>query len=139
MQGRFEGRHVVVTGGTGALGGAVVASLLAEGASCHVPWLFERELERFAFSDHARVSLTGPIQLTDEAAVVAYYSGLPALWASVHIAGGFAMAPLTETSWATTAPCSTGTSRRRSCAAVRPRAGSARQARPPGARRAGAS
>jgi NAD(P)-dependent dehydrogenase (short-subunit alcohol dehydrogenase family) len=30
---QFEGRHVVVTGGTGALGAAVVAELLESGAS----------------------------------------------------------------------------------------------------------
>ena len=29
MTNEFEGRHVVVTGGTGALGGAVVAQFLA--------------------------------------------------------------------------------------------------------------
>ena len=33
----LEGRHIVVTGGTGALGGAVVGKLLGEGAICHVP------------------------------------------------------------------------------------------------------
>jgi NAD(P)-dependent dehydrogenase (short-subunit alcohol dehydrogenase family) len=33
----FRDRHVVVTGGTGALGRAVVAALLAAGAHCHVP------------------------------------------------------------------------------------------------------
>ena len=33
----FAGKTVVVTGGTGALGGAVLARLLDEGAICHVP------------------------------------------------------------------------------------------------------
>ena len=33
----LNGRHVVVTGGTGALGGAVVGRLLEQGAICHVP------------------------------------------------------------------------------------------------------
>src|SRR5438067_2276478 len=32
----FHGSHVVVTGGTGALGSAVVAALRAAGAVCHV-------------------------------------------------------------------------------------------------------
>ena len=31
----FSGKHVVVTGGTGALGTAVVGSLLAAGATLH--------------------------------------------------------------------------------------------------------
>ncbi|MEW9836535.1 thiamine pyrophosphate-dependent enzyme [Mesorhizobium marinum] len=34
MAGLFEGRTVVVTGGTGALGGAVLARLVADGARC---------------------------------------------------------------------------------------------------------
>src|SRR5439155_97849 len=38
------------------------------------------------------------LDLTDEKAVTRFYAGLPSLWASVHVAGGFAMAPLTETS-----------------------------------------
>ena len=35
----FSGKHVVVTGGTGALGTAVVSGLLAAGATCTVPYL----------------------------------------------------------------------------------------------------
>ena len=34
----FQDRHVVVTGGTGALGTAVVGALLERGATCHVPF-----------------------------------------------------------------------------------------------------
>ena len=37
MAGVFEGRHIVVTGGTGALGGAVLKRLVDGGATCHVP------------------------------------------------------------------------------------------------------
>jgi NAD(P)-dependent dehydrogenase (short-subunit alcohol dehydrogenase family) len=35
--------------------------------------------------------------LTDEAAVAAFYAALPGLWASIHVAGGFAMAPIGDT------------------------------------------
>jgi hypothetical protein len=52
--------NVVVTGGTGALGTAVVGTLLAAGA------------------------------------VTAFYGGLNTLWASIHIAGGFAFAPIAQ-------------------------------------------
>jgi NAD(P)-dependent dehydrogenase (short-subunit alcohol dehydrogenase family) len=38
------------------------------------------------------------LDLTDEAAVTRYYAALPGLWGSVHVAGGFSMAPVTETS-----------------------------------------
>ena len=40
------------------------------------------------------------LDLTNEAAVTAYYAGLPELWAPVHLAVGFAGAPITETSLA---------------------------------------
>ena len=75
----FEGRVVVVTGAAGGLGPAVVAALKARGATCLTP---------------SRQQL----DLTDEAAVAGYYGGLSGLWASIHVAGGFAMAPLADTS-----------------------------------------
>lgn len=94
----FEGRHVVVTGGTGALGSAVTAALLGAGATCHIPSFDIAELSRCPFMDDNRVHVAEGIDLTDEAAVEGFYEGLPGLWASIQIAGGFAMAPLEETS-----------------------------------------
>jgi NAD(P)-dependent dehydrogenase (short-subunit alcohol dehydrogenase family) len=38
----------------------------------------------------------GPVELTDEAAVGRLFEGIPQLWASIHIAGGFAMAPVAK-------------------------------------------
>jgi NAD(P)-dependent dehydrogenase (short-subunit alcohol dehydrogenase family) len=93
----YRDRHVVVTGGTGALGGAVVGALLAAGAHCHVPYIIAAEAERFAHRGHDRVHLVAGIELTDEAAVARLYDGVPRLWASIHLAGGFAMAPLVDT------------------------------------------
>jgi len=92
----FDNRHVVVTGGTGALGTAVVGQLLDAGAICHVPNLAAAELERFAHAGERRVEVAAGIDLTDEAAVESYYRGLDELWASIHVAGGFAMAPVAE-------------------------------------------
>src|SRR5260370_26745687 len=93
----YDDKQVVVTGGTGALGGAVVAALLEAGALCHVPYIHEAEAERFPHRRHQRVTLIAGANLADEAAVARLYGGIAPLWASIHIAGGFAMAPITET------------------------------------------
>jgi NAD(P)-dependent dehydrogenase (short-subunit alcohol dehydrogenase family) len=94
----FRDRHVIVTGGTGALGAAVVAALLEAGAVCHVPWIAEAEAERLAQREHPRVTLYRVSSLTDEHAVAQLYAAAPRLWASIHLAGGFAAAPVAETS-----------------------------------------
>ena len=90
----FTDRHVVVTGGTGALGIAVVGALLEAGATCHVPYRSEDEAQRFPHREHKNVSLIALGDLADEAAVMSYYGGIAKLWASIHIAGGFAFAPI---------------------------------------------
>jgi NAD(P)-dependent dehydrogenase (short-subunit alcohol dehydrogenase family) len=77
----MQGKHVVVTGGGGALGGGVVATLRARGATVYVPDIKD-------------------VRLDVEAEAIAYYEKLPPLWASIHLAGGFAMKPFTETSLA---------------------------------------
>ena len=93
----YRDRHVVVTGGTGALGNAVVSGLLEAGAICHVPYRSESE--------------TGPLRQGGQGAALSccpspiwpmrrrwrkFYDGLPGLWASIHIAGGFAFAPIAD-------------------------------------------
>jgi NAD(P)-dependent dehydrogenase (short-subunit alcohol dehydrogenase family) len=93
----FENRHVVVTGGTGALGIAVVGALLEAGATCHVPYIVAAEAERFPHRDHARVTLIRDIDLTSETAVEQVFERVPKLWASIHLAGGFAYAPIGDT------------------------------------------
>jgi len=90
----FQDRHVVITGGTGALGAAVVGLLLETGATCHVPVRDLKDSRRFAHRGHDRVVLSPVPDLADEAAVAAFYAALPGLWASIHVAGGFAMAPI---------------------------------------------
>ncbi|MDX2088916.1 MAG: SDR family oxidoreductase [Kofleriaceae bacterium] len=77
----MQGTHVVVTGGRGALGKGVVELLEAKGAIVHV-------------ADRPDV------QLDDEASATAFYAALPSLWASIHLVGGFAMAPIESTSLA---------------------------------------
>jgi NAD(P)-dependent dehydrogenase (short-subunit alcohol dehydrogenase family) len=89
-------RHVVVTGGTGALGSAVVAPLLAFGAHCHIPYHVDEEAVRFPHRAHPRVHLVAGANLASETVVERLYAGLPGLWASIHLAGGFAMGPMAE-------------------------------------------
>ncbi len=93
----YRDRHVVVTGGTGALGSAMVSALIESGAVCHVPYVNPAEADRFAFRSHAQVKLVADVDLAQEAAVARLYDGVPKLWASIHIAGGFAMSPVAET------------------------------------------
>jgi len=94
----YLGAHVVVTGGTGALGTAVVTALRAAGAVCHVTNIVAAELERFPHRDDPGVHITRDLDLADEAKVRRFYAALPPLWASIHLAGGFAMSPVAETS-----------------------------------------
>ena len=97
----FRDRHIVVTGGAGALGTAVVAALIEAGATCHVACYDEAEANRFRLRDHKQVTLTVTGNLADEAAISRLHQGIPSLWASIHIAGGFAAAPLRDTDIAT--------------------------------------
>jgi NAD(P)-dependent dehydrogenase (short-subunit alcohol dehydrogenase family) len=89
----LEGLNVVVTGGDGALGRAVVDAFASAGAACHLPVLGAAGTE-----SRPGVRITGKVDLTDEGAVAAYFAGLPALWASVHLAGGYAAKPIADTS-----------------------------------------
>jgi NAD(P)-dependent dehydrogenase (short-subunit alcohol dehydrogenase family) len=93
---RFFGKHVVVTGGTGALGGAVVKALRADGASCTVPYVHDAEMERFGLRDDAQVRLVKVADLSDEIDVTKVYADGP-VWGSIHIAGGFAMGEVAKT------------------------------------------
>jgi NAD(P)-dependent dehydrogenase (short-subunit alcohol dehydrogenase family) len=92
----YQDRHVVVTGGTGALGAAVLDALLRAGAVCHVPYRSEEALRRCPHRGNPRVSFVAVSNLADEAAVTRYYEGMEQLWASIHIAGGVAAAPIAE-------------------------------------------
>jgi len=92
----YRDRHVVVTGATGALGAAVLNGLLDAGATCHVPYRNADALDRWPHRNNPRVSLVAAGDLSDEDAVTRYYAGLTQLWASIHIAGAYAGAPIEQ-------------------------------------------
>jgi NAD(P)-dependent dehydrogenase (short-subunit alcohol dehydrogenase family) len=103
----LDGRSAVVTGGTGALGSAVVRALLDAGARVSVPFRAEGDLERLraAVGLAADAPLSGArLDLTDETAVLDFFQtvaedrgGLDIL---VNTAGGFAGGkPALETPW----------------------------------------
>jgi NAD(P)-dependent dehydrogenase (short-subunit alcohol dehydrogenase family) len=56
------------------------------------------ELGDFPFAADPNVHITRDVDVADEAAVRRFYQALPPLWASIHLAGGFAMSPIAETS-----------------------------------------
>lgn len=89
----LDGKNVVITGGDGALGHAVAQAFLAARAVCHLPILGS-----IVTQPAPGVLLTGSVNLTDEGAVSAFFAGVPSLWASVHLAGGYQAQPITETS-----------------------------------------
>lgn len=92
----YENRHVVVTGGTGALGTAVTAALLDAGAICHLPYRSAEALKRFPHRENRRVSFVAVGDLADEAEVMRFYEALHQLWASVHLAGAYVAAPIAQ-------------------------------------------
>ena len=82
-----------MTGATGELGAAVARQLLDAGASVHVP------VRDPAKVDPRARAVVVP-DLAEESAVVAFYAGLPPLWASIHCAGGFATSRIDDTKMA---------------------------------------
>jgi len=78
----MQGRHIVITGGRGALGKGVCKVLETRGAILHVaPDL-------------------PALRLDDEAQAAVFFAELPPIWASIHLVGGFAMKPLADTTLA---------------------------------------
>ncbi len=92
----FGGRSVVITGGTGGLGKAVVEAFLEKDAHCHVTYLLPDDLNHFDQRDHDRVTLH-QLDLTNDGLVSALYQHIDDLAASIHLAGGFAMGEVADT------------------------------------------
>jgi NAD(P)-dependent dehydrogenase (short-subunit alcohol dehydrogenase family) len=98
----FDKRHIVVTGGTGALGSALCELLLQSGAKVSIPVFDEREWHNFSQRDHSNIYPGMHINLTDEDQAGKFYrdavESQGPLWASVHITGGFGMGKIEDIS-----------------------------------------
>lgn len=101
---------VIVTGGTGNLGQAVVARLLRTGAEVVVPWIAEHEVTRLRGfigenaadgSDRLHLVEASVTDAEGVATVVEAAEALAPLRAGILLVGGFAMDPLAETDAAT--------------------------------------
>ena len=99
----FRDRAAVITGGTGALGRAVVLDLLSSGATVAVPYHGEKGWEslRAAAGEHAGRLAGSPVDLSDAAAVDRFMAGVlersKRLDFLVCVAGGFAAGRSFET------------------------------------------
>jgi NAD(P)-dependent dehydrogenase (short-subunit alcohol dehydrogenase family) len=85
---------VLVAGGTGALGTAVVRELIDAGYDCRLTWIVERGCARIDDELGDRVSLA-QADLTDpEGGVADAVAGVDDLEAVVNLVGGYAQGPL---------------------------------------------
>lgn len=101
---KMDDLHFIVTGGAGILGTATVQLLTDAGASCSVPCFNKEEQDSFKLADHPNVFTKAGIDLTDEEQSQSFYEDAVAeqgpLWGSIHIAGGFGMGSIADTSLA---------------------------------------
>lgn len=102
MSYHFDDLHIIITGGAGVLGTAVVQLLVDAGASCSVPCFSKTEQNSFELTDHPNVFTKAGIDLTNEKQAQSFYEDAVAeqgpLWGSIHIAGGFGMGAIEDTS-----------------------------------------
>ena len=87
---------MIVSGGSGGLGAAVVTELLDDGWRVVVPWIMESELGRLPESDSLTLCRADLLEEEQVRAVVDTASRLPGapLKAVVNLVGGFAMGEL---------------------------------------------
>ena len=94
------GKRVIVTGGAGALGQAVVRQLVGLGAACHVPCEHSRHADTISKIDAQLVHAVPNIDLTKEDLASKFFADVAAkgnFWVSIHIVGGFLFAPILDT------------------------------------------
>lgn len=97
----LEDKHIVVTGGTGSLGKAVVELLLESGATCTIPLHDPNEVDGFPYSSDDRVQILKGFDLANEEQTEYLYkdaaNNFGSVWGSIHTAGGFGMGNIEDT------------------------------------------
>jgi NAD(P)-dependent dehydrogenase (short-subunit alcohol dehydrogenase family) len=97
----LSNKHLIVTGGAGTLGTAVVKLLIDSGAICSVPCFNKAEEDNFELNEHSSVYTEAGIDLSDEQQAQSFYKkavdAQGPLWGSIHIAGGFGMGSIENT------------------------------------------
>lgn len=106
MANDFTSRAIIVTGGTGALGNAVVTRLLDGGAQVIVTYKVDRELDvlKDRLSDDQRERLTPfKLDVLDQGAVKKFVEHVVNQFGRIdglaNLVGGFASAPISTMSW----------------------------------------
>jgi NAD(P)-dependent dehydrogenase (short-subunit alcohol dehydrogenase family) len=90
----MNGKHILITGGTGGLGTGVTQLALNQGAQVVVPYLQTSDMERLKsnLSEHALPRLRLVLaDLTDEANVISLVNDMPRIDGLIHLVGGFSM------------------------------------------------
>jgi NAD(P)-dependent dehydrogenase (short-subunit alcohol dehydrogenase family) len=95
----MEGKHILITGGTGGLGASVTRLALDQGANVVVPYRREAEAiglkESLPPSNLPRLTLV-EADLLDEATVISLINQMPRMDGLIHLVGGFAMGPTAD-------------------------------------------
>src|SRR5699024_9559612 len=91
----FSNDHIIITGGSGALGSAVTSVLLDAGASCSVPCYRSSGLQSVKQENANNLFVQSGVDLTYQQQTRDFYEEAVnrqgSLWGSIHIAGGFNM------------------------------------------------
>ncbi len=90
----MQGKHVLLTGGTGGLGLGVTPAVLAQAASVTIPYANAQHVERLkgrlSPADIARIHFINA-DLTDESSVETLVNAMPRVDVLIHLVGGFTM------------------------------------------------
>lgn len=91
----MQGKHVLLTGGTGGLGMGVTPAVLAQGAaSVTIPYVDYHEVERLkgvlASNDFDKIHFI-PTNLTDEGSVENLFNRMERVDVLIHLVGGFSI------------------------------------------------